>query len=83
MEKVYQVFVSSTFSDLEDERKKVSDTLANRPNSSQEEAARAPSFSALLLACFLALTPASACQQNPTTSSLAYAAGDGTRAGHG
>jgi hypothetical protein len=28
MEKVYQVFVSSTFSDLEDERKKVSDTLA-------------------------------------------------------
>jgi hypothetical protein len=28
MEKVYQAFVSSTFSDLEDERKKVSDTLA-------------------------------------------------------
>jgi hypothetical protein len=28
MEKVYQVFVSSTFSDLESERKKVSDTLA-------------------------------------------------------
>jgi hypothetical protein len=28
MDKVYQVFVSSTFSDLEDERKKVSDTLA-------------------------------------------------------
>jgi hypothetical protein len=28
MDKVYQVFVSSTFSDLEDERKAVSDTLA-------------------------------------------------------
>ncbi len=28
MDKVYQVFISSTFSDLEGERKKVSDTLA-------------------------------------------------------
>ena len=28
MDKVYQVFVSSTFSDLQDERKQVSDTLA-------------------------------------------------------
>ena len=28
MEKVYQVFISSTFTDLQDERKQVSDTLA-------------------------------------------------------
>jgi len=28
MDKVYQVFVSSTFADLQDERKQVSDTLA-------------------------------------------------------
>jgi hypothetical protein len=28
MDKVYQVFVSSTYSDLQDERREVSDTLA-------------------------------------------------------